>query len=151
MTTNDFDQVVEQYHLTLAEFAKGNPEPVIALLFRGDDASLAGGFGGFTHGWEEVAKNIRFAASQFKEGQISFKSLAKYASQNLGYIVEIETYRAKLGGSEDMRRDLLRVTTIFRREEGGWKWVHRHGDPTTAMLALVQALPEAVVSIQKAV
>ncbi len=151
MTTNDFDQVVEQYHLTLAEFAKGNPEPVIALLFRGDDASLAGGFGGFTHGWEEVAKNIRFAASQFKEGQISFKSLAKYASQNLGYIVEIETYRAKLGGSEDMRRDLLRVTTIFRREEEGWKWVHRHGDPTTAMLALVQALPEAVVSIQKAV
>ena len=151
MTTNDFDQVVKQYHLTLAEFAKGNPEPVIALLFRGDDASLAGGFGGFTHGWEEVAKNIRFAASQFKEGQISFKSLAKYASQDLGYIVEIETYRAKLGGSEDVGRDLLRVTTIFRREEGGWKWVHRHGDPTTAMLALVQALPEAVVSIQKAV
>jgi len=143
--------VVKQYHLTLAEFAKGNPEPVIALLFRGDDASLAGGFGGFTHGWEEVAKNIRFAASQFKEGQISFKSLAKYASQDLGYIVEIETYRAKLGGSEDVGRDLLRVTTIFRREEGGWKWVHRHGDPTTAMLALVQALPEAVVSIQKAV
>jgi ketosteroid isomerase-like protein len=146
----DFDQVVEQYHLALAEFAKGNPGPANALLSHRGDVSLAGGFGGFTHGWEQVAKNIEFAASQF-EGQVSFENLAKYATQDLGYIVEVERYKAKLGRSEEVIQDVLRVTSIFRREDGIWKLVHRHGDPTTAMMALLQLLPRTVVSIQKAV
>jgi len=54
----DFDQVVDQYHLALVEFAKGNPKPVNALLSHGGDVSLAGGFGGFTHGWEQVARAL---------------------------------------------------------------------------------------------
>jgi ketosteroid isomerase-like protein len=147
----DFDQLVEQYHLTIAEFARGNPNPVIALLSHGNDVSLAGGFGGFTHGYDQVAKAIEFAATQFKEGQMGFENLAKVVTHDLGYIVEIERYKAKLGGSEDVALDVLRVTSIFRREDGIWKLVHRHGDPTTAMNALVQLLPKAVVSIQKAV
>ena len=146
----EFDRVVEQYHLTLEEFAKGNPEPVNALLSRGGDVSLAGGFGGFTHGFKQVAENIQFAAAQFKEGKISFESLAKVVTQDLGYIVEIERYRSKLGGSDDVTLDVLRVTSIFRREDGIWRLVHRHGDPTSAMNALVQLLPKAVVSIKKA-
>jgi len=147
----EFDQLVEQYHLVLAEFAKGNPKPVIALLSHENDVSLAGGFGGFTHGYDQVAKNIEFAATQFKEGQITFENLAKVVTLDLGYIVEIERYKSKLGGSEDVTLDVLRVTSIFQREDGIWKLVHRHGDPTTAMNALVSMLPKAVVSIQKAV
>ena len=147
----DFDQLVEQYHVAIAEFARGNPKTVIALLSHGNDVSLAGGFGGFTHGYDQVAKAIEFAATQFREGQMGFESLAKVVTQDLAYIVEIERYKSKLGGSEEVTLDVLRVTSIFRRENGVWKLVHRHGDPTTAMNALVQLLPKAVVSIQKAV
>lgn len=143
--------MVEQYHLVLADFAKGNPKPVIALLSRKNDVSLAGGFGGFAHGYDQVAKNIEFAATQFREGQIRFESLAKVVTQDLGYIVEIERYKSKLGGSEDVSLDVLRVTSIFRRENGAWKLIHRHGDPTTAMNALVQMVPNTIVSIEKAV
>lgn len=139
----DFDGVVEQYHVTLREFAKGNPEPVKALLSHNGDVSLAGGFGGITRGWEQVTKNIDFAASKFK-GQISFENVAKYATQDLGYIVEIEHY-----STADFSPS-LRVTSIFRREDRVWKLVHRHGDPTTAMLALIQAVPKTVVSIKQA-
>ena len=151
MSAMNFDQLVEQYHLAIAEFARGNPKPVIALLSHENDTSLAGGFGGFMHGYDQVAKAVEFAATQFKEGQMGFENLAKVVTQDLGYIVEIERYKAKLGGSEDVALDVLRVTSIFRRENGVWKLVHRHGDPTTAMNALVQLLPKAVVSIQKAV
>jgi ketosteroid isomerase-like protein len=146
----DFDQVVEQYHFALAEFAKGNPGPANALLSRRGDVSLAGGFGGVTRGWEDVSKNIEFASSQFKQGRISFENLAKYATQDLGYIVEIERYEAKLFGTEDVARNVLRVTSVFRREDGVWKLLHRHGDPIPAMLALIQAVPKTVVSIKKA-
>lgn len=130
----DFDQVVELYHSALVEFAKGYPGPANALLSH-SDVSLADGFGGFTRGWGQVAKGIESAASQF-DGQVSFENLAKYATQDLGYIVEIERHKAKLGGSEETVQDVLRVTSIFRREDGTWKLVHRHGDPTTAMMAL---------------
>jgi SnoaL-like domain len=37
----------------------------------------------------------------------------------------------KVGGAEEMVRVALRVTTIFRREDDGWKVVHRHADPIT--------------------
>ncbi len=147
----DFDQFVEQYHLAVNEFAKGDPEPVNALLSHEDEVSLAGGFGGCTRGFKQVTKNIEFAATQFKEGEVNFEGLTKVVTKEMGYIVEIERYNAKLGGSADVIKDALRVTSIFRREEGSWKLVHRHGDVTTAMLALVRALPVAVVSIQKAV
>jgi len=37
----------------------------------------------------------------------------------------------KFGGAEEMTPVSLRATTIFRREEGEWKIVHRHADPIT--------------------
>ncbi len=151
LPTEDFDKLIQHYHYTVNEFATGNPKPVVALLSRSDDVSLAGGFGGVIQGYEQVAKAIEFAAQQFTEGKVSFDNLSKVVTKNLGYIVEVESYRSKLGGSEDISLDVLRVTSIFRFEDGGWKLVHRHGDPTSVMNALVQLIPKAVVSIKKAI
>ena len=103
------------------------------------------------HGYSQVAKAIEFAATQFREGQVNFETLAKVVTEDMGYVVEIERYKTKLGEGQDVLLDVLRVTSIFRLEKGVWRLVHRHGDPTTAMNALVQLLPKAVVSIQKAV
>jgi ketosteroid isomerase-like protein len=49
----------------------------------------------------------------------------------LAYIVEIERVWAKLGTRQDIAPYALRVTTIFRQEDGTWKVVHRHADPIT--------------------
>ena len=43
----------------------------------------------------------------------------------------LEPQKAKLGGSEDVTPFTLRVTMIFRPEDGEWKIVHRHADPIT--------------------
>jgi ketosteroid isomerase-like protein len=45
--------------------------------------------------------------------------------------VEVERFRAKVGGSDDLATIGLRVTSIFRPEDGTWKLVHRHADPIT--------------------
>jgi ketosteroid isomerase-like protein len=39
---------------------------------------------------------------------------------------------AKMGGRDDVAPVSLRVTSIFRNEDGRWRLVHRHADPITS-------------------
>ncbi len=35
----------------------------------------------------------------------------------------------RLGGQQNPTQRALRVTQIFRKEDGAWKLLHRHADP----------------------
>jgi len=72
------------------------------------------------------------AASRYRDGEIvGFEPVAKYVSSELACVAEVERYRAKVGGREDISPMALRVTSILRSEDGTWKVVHRHADPIT--------------------
>jgi ketosteroid isomerase-like protein len=65
-------------------------------------------------------------------GEIAgFENVAKCVTSELAYIVEVERYQARVDGGEDITPVALRVTSIFRPEDGTWKIVHRHADPKT--------------------
>jgi len=130
---DDFDEVVEQYHLALDEFFKGNPEPLKKFFSHRDDVTLANPFVGLpARGWDEVAATIEHASSQFSDGEnVGFETVAKYVSPELAYVLLIERDKVKVNGSEHIAPSALRVTMIFRLEEGEWKVVHRHADPIT--------------------
>jgi ketosteroid isomerase-like protein len=94
--------------------------------------SLANPFGPPVRGWEQVAEAQKRGASVFRGGEIyDFETVAKYVIAELASIVWIERTNAKVGGGEDVTPCDLRVTMIFRPEEGEWKVVHRHADPIT--------------------
>ena len=129
---DDVDQLIEQFHLASNEFLKGNPEPVNKLWSRREDVSLANPYGPPARGWEQVDKTTEHAASQVRDGEfISAEIIEKNVTPELAYVVEIERAKAKIGGSEDITPFALRVTMIFRPEDGTWKIVHRHADPIT--------------------
>ena len=129
---DDVDELIEQFHLASDEFLKGNPEPVNKLWSHKEDVTLANPFGPPVRGWDEVAKVTEHAASQVRDGElVSVEIVAKHVTAELAYVVEIERPKAKIGGSEDITPFALRVTMIFRPEDGGWKIVHRHADPIT--------------------
>src|SRR5215212_9134687 len=129
---DDLDKVIEQYHLALGEFMKGNPEPVKQIFSHQEDVTLANPLGPRVRGWEQVDETIDRAASNFRDGEIEgFEIVAKYVNPELAYIVEIERTKAKVGEREDVVPSALRATMIFRPEEGTWKVVHRHADPIT--------------------
>ena len=129
---DDVDQLITQYHQALDEFVKGNPEPVKKLYSHREDASLANPLGPAARGWEQVAQAIERAASNFRDGElVSVETVAKYVTPELAYSVWVERAKAKIGGREDIVPSALRVTMIFRAEEGAWKVVHRHADPIT--------------------
>jgi ketosteroid isomerase-like protein len=72
------------------------------------------------------------AASNFRDGEmVAFENVAKYVTPELAYIVWIERAKTKVARREDIAPSALRVTMIFRPEDGEWKVVHRHADPIT--------------------
>jgi ketosteroid isomerase-like protein len=140
---DEVDELIEQFHLASDEFLKGNPEPVNKLWSRRDDVTLANPFGPPVRGWDEVAKVTEHAASQVRDGQlVSVEIVAKHVTSELAYVVEIERPKAKVGGSKDITPFALRVTMIFRPEEGTWRIVHRHADPITTPQAAQSIIQE---------
>jgi ketosteroid isomerase-like protein len=130
--TDDVDRFIERYHLALGEFVKGNPEPVKEMVSHKDDVTLANPLGPPARGWDEVAKTIEHAASTIRDGEIiGFEIASKLVTPELAYILEIERQEAKLGANDELTPFALRVTMIFRPEDGQWKLVHRHADPIT--------------------
>ena len=131
-SVDDLDEVVEQYHLALGEFMKGNPKPAQNLFSHREDVTLANPQGSTARGWTQVAETMERAASSRRDGEAtSFEIVAKCVTPELAYVVEVERLEAKVYGGEDITPYALRVTMIFRPEDGIWKVVHRHADPIT--------------------
>jgi ketosteroid isomerase-like protein len=129
---DDVDRLIERYQQGGYEFLNGNPEPLLELWSRGEDVTLANPFGPPVRGFDEVARASNLAASQARDGQIvGFEIIEKCVTAELAYVVQIERLKARIGASEDVNPFDLRVTMIFRPEEGEWKVVHRHADPIT--------------------
>jgi ketosteroid isomerase-like protein len=127
-----FDQAVEQNHQALHEFPKGNHQPLADLYSQRDDVTLGNPFGPFARGFEQVVETMRRAASYYEDGEpTGFEEVGRYETPGLGYLVDVERYSAKLVGREDRAPIALRVTSIFRPEDGVWRLVHRHADPIT--------------------
>ena len=129
----ELEQAIEQYHAAAEALARGNPDPVKALFSHRDDVTLANPFGPAARGWNRVSEALDFAAWRFGEGDVAgFESLARYVGADLATLLEIERWRARVGGRAEVSSFVLRVTSTFRREGGAWKLVHRHADPIAA-------------------
>jgi hypothetical protein len=125
-------EAINQYHSAVDEFSRGDPEPAKRIFSHRDDVTLANPWGPAVHGWGQVSEALNFASSRFREGKVtSFEPVARYKVSKLATILELERWRAKVGGREDVSSFDLRVTSTFRREDGTWKLVHRHADPIT--------------------
>ena len=114
----------------LDEFARGDPEPVKALYSEADDVTLANPFGPARRGPQAVAGALEYASGRMRDGAVlRIDELVRYVSDDLATILEIEHWRARVGGASEVAAFELRVTTTFRREAGEWRIVHRHADP----------------------
>ncbi|MFB9269232.1 YybH family protein [Bradyrhizobium erythrophlei] len=133
MLATDLTKFIEQDHLALDAFVKGDPEPLKSLYSRRDDVIIANPFGPPAKGWRQAAETMERAATNYREGEATgFERISEYATADLGYIIEVERFRSKVGGDDKLVPIALRVTTIFRREEEAWRIVLRHADPITS-------------------
>ncbi len=127
------DLPLDEYHRAGLEITNGNPEVYKSLYSRRDDVTLANPFGPPIRGWSNVSATLDRAAENYRDGEVvGFENVSTVMASDLAYTVEIESYRARVGGAAEMTPVSVRVTSVFRSEDGVWKLLHRHADPITA-------------------
>lgn len=106
----------------------GNPEPRLKMWSTKDPVTLFGAYGPCKKGTEEVTQVFRWVASRFSNcTAYRFELVAAGVSGDMAYTVGYEhSTRAVDGGPAES--STVRVTHVYRRENGEWKIVHRHGD-----------------------
>src|SRR5437762_13808607 len=133
MPPRDQPSAVEHTHAALGAVLKRGPSVYEGLYAPADDVTLGNTFGPYVRGRQKVEQTLAGAASHYRDGEVvEVELIAKYVSETLACIVEVERGRAKVGGAEEVVPVAVRVTSVFRLESRSWKLVHRHADPITS-------------------
>ncbi|MEU7526698.1 nuclear transport factor 2 family protein [Saccharothrix sp. NPDC042600] len=104
----------------------GDPAPRRALWSRGDPVTVLGAWRSAT-GWDEVDRLFTDLGDTFSDcTRHEYEIVAADVVGDLAYTAGYEHTRASVDG--EAREYTLRVTQVYRRENGEWKVVHRHAD-----------------------
>lgn len=105
----------------------GQVEPRLAMWSVNDPVTLFGAWFSAS-GREDLSGIFSRLADAMKDCEsYDVELVAADASGDLAYTVAYEHTKATVNGVPSTYT--LRVTHIYRREDGEWKIVHRHGDP----------------------
>ncbi len=128
--TSAFERFMKRRELAAKAFVTGNGGPVAAMATERSPATFFGPGGGHVVGAPEVVATYARDAARFAPGGDShFEILHNGAGGEIGYWVGYQRAAARFDGSADPTPFDLRVTEIFRREDGEWRLIHRHADP----------------------
>lgn len=101
------------------------------------DGTIMGAWGDFERSWAELEPRYDWAAARFEQSgaTVQFQYLAGGVSGELAYTVAIERSTVRIVGQKELAAMSLRVTHLFRKEQGEWKLLHRHADPLMSKTA----------------
>ena len=127
---HDFEQFMKRRVEASEAYVQGDAQPLRLIVARVSPATFFPPTSGFTQGTQEVASRYEQDAEAFAPGShFRFEVLQMAASDGIAYWVGFMRGEARMRGKAEAIPMNLRVTEVFRREDGEWKMVHRHADP----------------------
>jgi ketosteroid isomerase-like protein len=112
----------------------GDPAPRLAMWSTQDPVTVLGAVRSAS-GWDEVSRLFRWLGSGFSDcTSYRFELVAAGVSGDLAYTVGFEHTSVSWDGTP-LDPYILRVTHVYRREQGEWKIVHRHADSPRSISA----------------
>jgi len=110
-------------------FVNGDIDPLLKISTQSSPATIFGPKGDAIQGADQVNEVNAQGAAMFRSGaENTFEVMHADSDDRLAYWVGIQHSVVHMRGQDDPIPMDLRVTEVFRREEGGWKLVHRHAD-----------------------
>lgn len=127
MQTDDFlADIVPRLQSSETALHNGDIRERVDMWSRTEPLSLFGAWFS-ARGWDEVHGVFKRLADAFSDcTSYENEIIAARAIGDIAYIVALEHTSASINGVP--KTYTLRATTVFVREDGEWKVVHRHGD-----------------------
>ena len=119
---------MERLEAAEQEFVQCRPAEFQSLWSRADDVTLCGGFGGVERGWQNVISRLDWVSTKYADGSRTSEEISSVVDADFAYLVQTEVIRARIAGQAQFSIQELRATMVFRREQEGWRIVHRHAD-----------------------
>jgi quercetin dioxygenase-like cupin family protein/ketosteroid isomerase-like protein len=109
-------------------FVHGDPGPRMELWSRRDPVTLFGAIGMSESGWDQLSQTFSWVVTRFSNvSNYRFDVSLVEVSGDIAYTLGFEHFEGSIVG-RPVESVTVRVTHIYRREEGDWKIVHRHAD-----------------------
>ena len=125
---DEFRKTLQRQREAVDAVHHGDSGPYMALWSQRDPVSLFGAWGPCKTGWDELSRIFQWVGTRFSQGRnTTFDIEVAEVSGDLAYSVGYEQAQVSIDGGP-VRPWRVRVTHIYRREDGDWKIVHRHGD-----------------------
>lgn len=129
MSASDFDQFLTLRRAAAAAYCDGDAEPLARLAPTTGDGSYHSPSGDSVAGAAAVVARYRQDAAGFQPGATTrFEILQQEVSGDLGFWTGFQIAAVRPAGQSDRVEMRIRITEVFRRIDGEWKLVHRHGD-----------------------
>lgn len=125
----DFEAFLDARLKASTDFLNGKIEPLNKLSVQNDPASIFPPNGICIAGAREVNDfNQKGAANFLASVANKFETLHKGADEKLAYWTGVQRAVVNVKGKDEPVAFNLRLTEIFRKEDGAWKLMHRHAD-----------------------
>jgi ketosteroid isomerase-like protein len=128
----DFEQFLKQREEASRAWVNGDAKPLERITTHQSPASFLGPGGGYERGSETVLAAYREGAAHFESGETTFEVIGMEAGEGLAYVTGIQHATITAKGKSKAEPMDLRITEVFRQENGEWKLVHRHADMSAA-------------------
>lgn len=125
----DFESFMALRLKASIDFVEGKFEPLKNISVEKSPATIFPPSGICIQGVNEVNSSNEKGAANFLPGaKNEFEVMHQDADEHLAYWTGIQRSTVKMKGQEEAVIFNLRVTEIFRKENGQWKLMHRHAD-----------------------
>ncbi len=128
MAEKSFESFLQQRRQVAAAFVNGDAGPLGEISTTHDPATIFGPNGRAVQGAAHVQEINEVGSHRFHGGTTDLEVLHCGESDDLAYWTGIQRAKVQMDGQPDATPMALRVTEIYRRENGEWKLVHRHAD-----------------------
>jgi ketosteroid isomerase-like protein len=120
---------VVRLHAAMARVANGDVSAIKGLYSHTADATSFYGWGGYEKGWDRVSRRWDWAGTQFKRGTVRYENISTVVTPEMFLVTDIETFEHQHVANVERETGWSnRVTHVFRKEQGEWRLVHRHGN-----------------------